>query len=151
MFNLDNVIYPGRILNKVVAFDPAALNEITAHADRLFEEQKKLLYLEADNVCPNFFTRLKNFAVRSYNEAVKRQKEPYLRPAVPIYASVSGPCGGGRQIMTPNMAAGLLAYVEQNRKRLIEEVVLDDHDILSLRIFINPTRKADASAPSKNL
>jgi hypothetical protein len=150
MYNLDNVLpYPGRILNKVVSFDPAAWDEITAHADRLCEEKKKLRYLEIDKAHPpNLLTRLKNFAVRSYNEAVKSQKEPYLRPAVPIYASVSRQ---GSLQMTSNMTAGLLAYVEQNRERLIEELVIADQDILGLRLFVNPTRKAVAAAPAKNI
>ncbi|HEU4838640.1 MAG TPA: hypothetical protein VFS88_04425 [Micavibrio sp.] len=152
MFDLDNVMYPGSILNKVVAFDPAAWDEITAHADRLFKEQRKLRYLETDKVClPNLFSRLKNLAVRSYNEAVKCQKEAYLRPVVSAYASVSGRCGGGLQFMTPNMEAGLLTYVEQNKERLIEGAGITLQDILDLRLFVSPTWKPDAFAPEKNI
>lgn len=150
MFDLDNVVYPGNILNQVVAFDPPAWDEITAHADRLFEKQKQLRYWAMEEArASHLFTRLKNFAVRSYNEAVRGQKELYLRPAVDIYGSVSGI--PSPQIMTPNMTAGLLAYVEQNRERLIEGEAITGQDILDLRIFINPTRKPGISPPAKNI
>lgn len=144
MFNLDNVVYPGSLLKKVVSFDPTAWGKITAHADRLFAEQQKARSIEIipnKALVPNPFTLLKNFMARSYNAAIEGQTEPYLQPSSafhgysPMYAAseASEQAKENPQIMTHNMVRGLLVYVERNRDRLMEGAGITRQDIHELR------------------
>ncbi len=150
------LLYPGIVLQKVIAQDHTAWERITARADAMHEEQKKGKYLpikKDDTWIPNPVTVISNVFARASNAMLENSRAPYFFHSMISHGHYAGLHGlpvmdYAPRMMSPNISRALIAEIEQGGDKILKAAGITAQEMKDLRSYAGRDRQHLGPAPA---